>query len=42
MNGPNDDDAAEQEAEARAEDWRYVTRWDEDAAEDRWGRRGVL
>ena len=36
------EDVAEQKAEARAEAWLYVTRNDEDYAEDRWARKGVL
>ena len=33
------EDWAERTAEARAEAWMYVSRWEEDAAEDRYERR---
>lgn len=43
--GPQDTaraDALESKAEARADAWMYVTEADEDYAEDRWSRKGVI
>lgn len=36
------EDAMEARAEARADAWLYVTAHDEDQAEDRWARKGVI